>query len=920
MERTGWKILLTIACLIVAGGMMFGFRNVAASETEETSTVTETEADMETETEKEEPSIEWRMEEADSYEGISYYRQDNCGLSVIISDVTSELALAEVKIGDALFSLDDFKVTAEGAYVFELTAKELSDLIPEDGEVTAYVFVKDAADVVSEGAHSFVLDRTKPSLEFVVSGPEDHVFYQGVTSGEEVQILTYEPFQQSEWAKIVIRAKDEMTCQTDYRIQSSISGTISGQSNDGQPFLTEPEMTETVTGQQRFWIDRIEVRDRSGNVSRIGRSNTLFLDMRSPTAEIEAPEPVVFATDAITHRNADGRGLYNDDVTLRVTVADDMDQAQGSGLRNVFCKVLVNGEETAALSDCLNDAPSFLVPEQIVYGDDSALENLQTSYTGTVTIPKGGIFETNDIEVLVYATDCAGNGTEKALARFRFGIDSKGPEVTVSFDNNAVENETYFKAPRIATVQIFDRNIDAGLIMVDTQSNDVSGEIYESGSNESGNGDCYEKTVQFNKDGTYTLEVTGTDALGNAFEKEVQFTGASPKQFVIDQTAPVISVEQAEAGNAYNGTIAPVVRFSDENFSKDLAEVSLSGSREGDRRDLLPAIAQEGSGGSCVMQDIPVKKENDDIYTLNAKLKDLAGNESQAEIEFSVNRFGSTYDYNNDQATQELMGEYFTGQEKKIYLREINLNRLTDQKVTLYHDGANRVLQQGIEYQVTQEAYGDSMQYIYTFSGYNFRKEGIYEVVVSSVDAAGNINTNHVMRQNDGIESVRIRFAVDKTAPQILLNGADATKAPEFSEGEEIQILPGDNMQLQKVELSLSTTEGGKATVLEAYNGTALLKKLMETNGVLSFSFDAQNKEQILMIKAVDAAGNVRVGTASCLSEPKLQRAGVFTPLIPSAKKSETDDVDRDGWYGIPVAAAGMLLLILLVRKKHTGA
>ena len=326
---------------------------------------------------------------------------------------------------------------------------------------------------------------------------------------------------------------------------------------------------------------------------------------------------------------------------------------------------------------------------------------------------------------------------------------------------------------------------------------------------------------------------------------------------------------------------------------------------------------QDASGASCTMQDIPVKKENDDIYTLRAKLKDLSGNESRTELEFSVNRFGSTYDYNNDRDTQELMGDYFTGQEKRVYLREINQNRLTDQKVTLYHDGANRVLQQGIEYQVTQEAYGDSMQYIYAFAGYNFRKEGIYEVVVQSVDAAGNINSNHVMRQDDGIESVRIRFAVDKTAPQILLNGSDATKAPVFSEGEEIQILPGDNMQLQNVELSLSESQEGKGTVLEAYNGTALLKKLMATDGVLSFSFDAQNKEQDLVIRAVDAAGNVRIGTASCMSEPKMQRAGVFTPRMPSERSGETNDVDRDGWYGIPVAAAGMLLLILLGRKKH---
>ncbi|MBE6009312.1 MAG: hypothetical protein E7236_01435, partial [Lachnospiraceae bacterium] len=116
MKKTGWKILFTIACLALAGGLMIGSRNAEASENDG-------------------PLIEWKMEEANVYDGISYYREDNCGISIIVSDADSEPVLAEAKVGDAGFSLDDFEMTGEGSYVLTLTADELSDLIREDGEV-----------------------------------------------------------------------------------------------------------------------------------------------------------------------------------------------------------------------------------------------------------------------------------------------------------------------------------------------------------------------------------------------------------------------------------------------------------------------------------------------------------------------------------------------------------------------------------------------------------------------------------------------------------------------------------------------------------------------------------------------------------------------------------------------------------------
>ena len=1068
MKKTGWKILFTIACLALAGGLMIGSRNAEASENDVSASEPETgeEATTDEKTDSDGPLIEWKMEEVNVYDGISYYREDNCGISITISDADAEPVLAEAKVGDAGFSLDDFEMTGEGSYVLALTADDLSDLIREDGEVTAYVYVQDADDHVNEDALTFVLDRvspeftlsleepsgdetvdgetayygsshdqlravytiteenfdplligaervreditdrelsmnavpgqitggagfsngqtylvetdigtegiyrfgisgtdragnplvmsdgemrkqgyqkciqsesggywtepkvldlTKPSLSFAVSGPDQKIFYEGMAAGDAVTVSEYEPFQQSEWAKVMIRTEDETPCLLDYQIMSSSEQTISAEKKE--QFLENPVASESISGQQKFWIGQIEVKDRAGNTTIIGRSNALFLDLEGPTAEIRAPKPIALATDKITHRCADGQGLYNDDVTLQVTVKDAEGSEAGSGIGNISCKVFVNGKETDSgnayadrLSECLDDAPDFTMPERVSYGDDSVLSACMTEYTGTITIPKGDVFETNNIEVRVYAGDNAGNRTEgDEIGRMKLGIDSVGPDVTAGYDNNDVQNDMYFKAPRTALIRISDRNIDEDLIRIDTQGTVAAGLSYEDGRDDSGNGDCYQKEIRFNKDGSYTLKISGTDALGNAFAGEVSMAGASPDRFVIDQTAPEISIEDLEEGNAYNGEVAPRIRFLDENYAKDSATLSLSGAREGDRTDLIPSILTDQAGGSCQMQNIPAVKENDDIYTMAAKVKDLAGNEMEKTIEFSVNRFGSTYDYNNDRPTQDLMDAYYVGREKNLYLREININRLTDQKVTLYHDGSNRVLQRGTDYRLKQEAYGDSMQYVYEFFGRNFKKEGIYEVVVQSQDAAGNINSNRSMHKDSGVEPVSIRFAIDKTAPQILLNGADATKAPAFPEGEAIQILPEDNMRLDG--LQIATESAQKETVLESYTGQALSQKLAKTEGALTFIFDADHKDQTLVIRAVDAAGNESIGTASVLTQQEMKRSGIFLPGTTNGKNENADsggDVTQRP-YGIILTAAALLLLFFSVRKKSGG-
>ena len=73
----------------------------------------------------------------------------------------------------------------------------------------------------------------------------------------------------------------------------------------------------------------------------------------------------------------------------------------------------------------------------------------------------------------------------------------------------------------------------------------------------------------------------------------------------------------------------------------------------------------------------------DDIYTINATLTDMAGNESNATVTFSVNRFGSVYVF--DQTLKDIEGAYIQN-EIDVKLQEVNVDSLEHDKIKVVVD------------------------------------------------------------------------------------------------------------------------------------------------------------------------------------------------------------------------------------------
>lgn len=445
-----------------------------------------------------------------------------------------------------------------------------------------------------------------------------------------------------------------------------------------------------------------------------------------------------------------------------------------------------------------------------------------------------------------------------------FTIDRTAPELTVSWDNTDSRNGIYYADSRTAVITVQEHNFDEALldIAVTAEKDPKAGRMEEAAAGEgeekdiaavpsvsawSHSGDRHTARITFARDGIYTLAIEGEDLAGN------RLTAYETEAFVIDCTPPEALIFDVTDRSANRGEVSPGIRLSDTNLDPDSVRILLAGSQKGE-------ISWEGTqtpvqnGMEMKMKDFAYVPEMDDMYVLRAAVRDLAGNRSEAQVRFSVNRFGSVYSF--DAKTEALVGKngkYYTNQEQDLVITETNVDTLEFREIICNQDGKLRTLLEGADYTVKES--GDSSgwkQYTYTIGRENFKEEGTYLLVIYSEDRAENVS-------DTGSKGKKIEFAVDKTKPDIRISGAE--NRGQYREGErEVTLDIYDNLRLQEVSVSLN----GEETVYSA-------SELEENGGRIVLQIKGQNYWQELAAEARDAAGNtVRTETLRLLVTPNL--------------------------------------------------
>lgn len=405
-----------------------------------------------------------------------------------------------------------------------------------------------------------IVDTKAPTAVLTVSAGE--VFYRARIGGESVDVdgEALHPYQSVPEAVVQLTGEDSSPICLSWNIRST-NGTRNEVPDSKEPDEQSYQMGEkaeaVIRGDQVFWMESVSVRDRAGNVSStLPKTSRLYLDTASPSSDLVSPSATVHALGEVTARESDGRPLFDSSVTLQISAGDPVSEISGTGLQEVVCDVWAGARH--------------VVRSKRLY---AAKEDVRADFRTELTIPAGGEFETNQIRVEVRATDRAGNSSDPENGGvFLFGIDTQGPSVTVTFADeteNRAHNGQYFSGPRSAVVRLRDRNPGNEAVRLVSQDAVVSPWQSVRGADPEGSLDERICTVQWLRDGAYTLEVSGADALGNP--ASVRYEGEAAQAFTIDQTPPVIEVNW-EGGAAfniiyYNRPRAARVRVREDNFS-----------------------------------------------------------------------------------------------------------------------------------------------------------------------------------------------------------------------------------------------------------------------------------------------------------------------------------------------------------------
>ena len=512
--------------------------------------------------------------------------------------------------------------TPDGVYRFGIDGRDKAGnpLVPADGEDQDALFGFICADK-KEGRFETgrkVIDTIAPSGKITISDPDGNVYCRLTQYGTKwvTEREGFMPYRREKEAHITFLAEDTSPVSASCRILST-AGRKNDSAPDGTGYRFQCDTGVRISGEQIFRIAGAVLEDRAGNRSAmLQRSVRFYLDTHLPKADIDAPTASVRASTEVTMRTADQRPLYSGEVTLEIEAEDPEKGRSGSGLREVFCTVQAAGK---TVEDNL-----ILYRSNEPAADPSEEKTPRYHFRGTITIPSGGQWECNDIVVTVTAVDNAGNRSDPGKGgTFRLGIDSTRPRVSVRYTNNDVRNGRYFAAGRKALIRVRERNFSPDLLRVTAPHAEISAWTRRQGKDASGNSDIWSMTVTFTKDGAYTLDVAGSDALGNT--ALVTYEGEAVRAFTVDRTPPRIEVvwdnTDVRNGKYYNRARNASIRITDLSFDER-------------RVQILPFAGQfylaskedpeDRGGGDTYEMTVPFDK--DGTWQLCCRCTDLAGN------------------------------------------------------------------------------------------------------------------------------------------------------------------------------------------------------------------------------------------------------------------------------------------------------
>ena len=704
------------------------------------------------------------------HDGIVYYNEQRkakvviTGRTTLWDDALPVIQItAENKKGESVANSYEISewYTVEGATANDATH---TAYITFKGSAI-YNFTVDYTDKVTRSAeqyvsNTFVVDTVDPTGTVTVTVSEDKKSSWSVL----LEVLTFGLWSKTP-VEISAEAQDEVSAIKSIEYYKSNGDTIVAKDVlEGVQWTTEkPEI-----GQKERFTIYVKITDYADKYTYISTEGIVVEDEKPefvPPVEIEEGPQIV-----LVPVEDDVNGFYNGDVTVALKVIEPgFETGAGdkvySGLKEIKYEITNMGEKTqeGVLFNFNKTNPLYseLVTEWPLKNEeadsDRDLNNGNDDEKDFIVVDSS-LNNSNNVVVKVYAVDNAGNKNE---AYIDLKIDITEPTIDVTYDNNdgdtTFEESTYFKADRIATIVITERNFNKDKVEIKLTNTDevipVLSEWKTELGEENGDGTTHTATIAYTADGDYTFDISHTDEAGNDNEPVNYGESLAPQAFTIDKTLPTFTVtydnNEALNGNYYKAQRIATIVVTEHNFETSRVNITLAATDNG-AAAALPVVSAWTSVGD--VHTATITYAEDALYTFDFDYNDKAGN-ATADIEEQMFFVDKT---NPAVSITKIVDQSANNDEGKIGF----VVTATDTNFDVFAPVLTAINIKGERTRLTIGATADitnGKSYIVD----NIEDDGIYQITCTVVDKAGNAYSEVTLQRENGSTYVARRSGND---------------------------------------------------------------------------------------------------------------------------------------------------------------